>query len=157
VCYRIRIRVYVQLFCFYRTRFSTWGVYCQQVHPWTDRRQVRCHGASKTYPPAGARAWSVWPRRYPVRRRSRSITASTRQSPVCGPLCHSHAASAIVRSQCARKSQLSTMRYVSLNSRISHTLSVPLVHRVPGPLAAVLHVPDLRETGTRNAEELWLY
>jgi hypothetical protein len=107
--------------------------------------------------PAGARAWSVWPRRYPVRRRSRSITASTRQSPVCGPLCHSHAASAIVRSQCARKSQLSTMRYVSLNSRISHTLSVPLVHRVPGPLAAVLHVPDLRETGTRNAEELWLY
>ena len=36
----------------------------------------------------------------------------------------------------------------------SRTLSVPLVHRVPGPLAAVLHVPDLRETGTRNAEEL---
>jgi hypothetical protein len=38
--------------------------------------------------------------------------------------------------------------------QVSHTLSVPLVHRVPGPLAAVLHVPDLRETGTRNAEEL---
>jgi hypothetical protein len=29
--------------------------------------------------PAGAKAWSVCPRRYPVRRRSRSITASTRQ------------------------------------------------------------------------------
>jgi hypothetical protein len=50
-----------------------------------------------------------------------------------------------------------------LSSRFSdavgnpHTLSVPLVHRVPGPLAAVLHVPDLGETGTGNAEELYLY
>ena len=46
----------------------------------------------------------------------------------------------------------------------SRTLSVPLVHRVPGPLAAVLNVPDLGETSTGNAEELyecalacWLY
>jgi hypothetical protein len=40
---------------------------------------------------------------------------------------------------------------------VSRTLSVPLVHRVPGPLAAVLNVPDLGETSTGNAEELYWY
>ena len=40
---------------------------------------------------------------------------------------------------------------------MSRTLSVPLVHRVPGPLAAVLNVPDLGETSTGNAEELYWY
>lgn len=40
---------------------------------------------------------------------------------------------------------------------LSRTLSVPLVHRVPRPLAAVLHVLDFGETGTRNAEELGSY
>jgi hypothetical protein len=39
----------------------------------------------------------------------------------------------------------------------SRTLSVPLVHRVPGPLAAVLNVPDLGETSAGNAEELYVY
>jgi hypothetical protein len=38
---------------------------------------------------------------------------------------------------------------------LSRTLSVPLVHRVPGPLAAVLNVPDLGQTSTGNAEELY--
>jgi hypothetical protein len=39
----------------------------------------------------------------------------------------------------------------------SRTLPVPLVHRVPGPLAAVLNVPDLGETSAGNAEELYVY
>jgi hypothetical protein len=101
--------------------------------------------------PAGARAWSVCPRRYPVRRRSRSITANTRQvshwqSIWPPPLQYPN----------ARKIRSTPIYAPSpYSARVSHTLSVPLVHRVPGPLAAVLHVPDLRETGTRNAEELW--
>lgn len=37
---------------------------------------------------------------------------------------------------------------------MSRTLPVPLVHRVPRPLSAVLHVLDLRETSAGDAEEL---
>jgi hypothetical protein len=44
-----------------------------------------------------------------------------------------------------------------ISSLVGRTLSVPLVHRVPGPLAAVLNVPDLGETGAGDAEELCVY
>lgn len=35
-----------------------------------------------------------------------------------------------------------------------HTLSIPLIHRVPWSLAAVLHVSDFRESGAGYAEHL---
>jgi hypothetical protein len=86
VCYRIRIRVYVQWFCFFTGHASRPGefIVSRSTCGLTIIKSDVMSRAKLTLQPlvnskpAGARAWSVCPRRYPVRRRSRSITASTR-------------------------------------------------------------------------------
>lgn len=99
--------------------------------------------------PAGATAWSVCPRRYPVRRRSRSITAKT-----CQPIAPQSLRSR-TRPVLRSFAKFHAHVYAAFHAfRVSRTLPVPLVHRVPRPLAAVLHVLDLRETSAGDAEEL---
>jgi hypothetical protein len=85
-----------------------------------------------------------------VRRRSRSITAFIRQPSALGPSFLSHHIVVAVPNNFFQHDPPCVADAVGK----SRTLSVPLIHRVPGPLAAVLNVPDLGETSAGNAEEL---